>query len=231
MRCPRQWQAHYLFGEKGPASNALVIGSAVHLSLSRRLKGEPEGNYWSESVTEAGEIVWKEDEATSRSIAEGMVYHYYETIGKYLRVEKTEQEFNLTIEGVDIPVIGFVDVETQESIIDFKTTRYFSKGNVRVNPEWRLQQGIYQLVVPKEGEIHVLTRSKKDPVVVPSSKNDPLYFGYIDRDKTASIIRDEYARMQFYFDRYGAEEPWPGNSLHEWASKYCPLVGERCCKL
>lgn len=223
MRCPRQWQQSYVLGQKGDKSDALVIGSGTHLVLAHALKGEQVPEDWWEQACDG----YVPDEA-SKGIAEAHAYHYWETIGKHLPVLETEKEFLVEVPGVELPLLGYIDIETETTLIDIKTTRYFSRKGVRPNKEWRLQQGIYQLVVKKPSEVHVLTRSKNDPVVVPDSRNHPLHFGLIDNKQIQEIVYNEWRRMNWYWEEYG-NAPWPGNPMHEWNYKYCQA--ERCCKL
>ena len=225
MRCPRQWQQSYIFGEKGDKSDALVIGSGVHLAMSRLLKGEDMGDWWEEALED-----YVPEDPRSQGVAEAMVYHYWEQMGKHLlpQIVDTEIEFLVNVPGVEIPVLGYIDIETTSTLIDLKTTRYFSRKGVRPNKEWRFQQGIYQLVVPKPSEVHVLTRSKSDPVVIPDDVSSPLHFGRINGEQIQRIVRDEWRRMNWHWETYGLKD-WPGNPMHEWAGKYCGV--ENCCKL
>lgn len=227
LRCPRQWQRRYVLQEEDETvSEALISGSAVHLALSRVLKGESPGDYWGDVMAEeARTIVFKNEEA-ARGQAEAWIYHYYEQIGKYLNVEETEKEIQIEVPGVPIPVVGFVDIVTPERIIDVKTTGYLNR-NVKLNPEWRLQAHIYQLADPKPAEFHVLTRAKADPLIVPADKADKLYIAPVDPYKTASTILHTYNAIEDCVRRYGAEMEWPGNPVHEWASKYCQVAN--CC--
>lgn len=224
MRCPRQWQLSYIHAEKGEKNDALVIGSGTHLALSRILTGQDMGDWWNEALEG-----YVPEDPRSKDVAEAMVYHYWETIGKHLNVVSTERELLIEIPGVDLPVLGYVDIETPERLIDLKTTRYFSRKGVRPNKEWRLQQGIYQLAVPKRSEVHVLTRSKSDPVVIPDSVDHPLHFGFIDPVQVSLTVQYEWNKIQDNWNRYGADTAWPGNPMHEWAAKYCGV--ERCCAL
>lgn len=226
MRCSRQWQQAYLLGERGGANDAMVIGQGVHLCLSRRFMGLPEGDWWQEVLDEANYVP---EDPRSKEVAEAMVYHYWEYIGKHITPVATEREILVNVPGVDLPLLGYIDLETQDRNIDYKTTRYFSRKGVRPNKEWRLAQGIYQLESPKPSEVHVLTRSKSDPVIVPDSTNHPLHFGMIDPDKVIQTVQYEWQRIQDNFNNYGIERPWPGNSMHEWAHKYCGLAD--CCAL
>jgi hypothetical protein len=227
MRCPRQWQLAYVFAERGEKSDALRLGSAVHTILEIALKGD-DPRTWESLYRE------RESELLNSTIAreaEVMAYHYYETIGKHLPVVATEREILVSVPGVEIPVLGYIDIETIDRNIDIKTTRYFSRKGVRPNKEWRFQQGIYQLASPKPSEVHVITRAKSDPVVVPDSNSHPLHFGIVNAAQVVTTVQDEWNRMKYHWETYG-ENPWPGNPMHEWASKYCSLAASgTCCAL
>lgn len=208
----------------------MIIGSAVHLGLSRLLKGEDPGNFFEESLLDNGEpieVIWKDKPEAAKTWATKMLYQYYESVGKHLDVISTEQELLIEIPGVDIPLLGYVDIETTRGIIDVKTTGYFSR-KPELNPEWKLQMNIYQLRYPNDGEFHILTRSKTAPIVVPSSTSDPLFVG-VPRSGLTDYLRKIYSVMGFYYETFGEEIAWPGNLTHPWAAKYCPL-GNLCCQ-
>lgn len=230
MRCPRQWQDYYVYGNKGAGSSATVLGNAVHLGMSRVLKGEDPGSFWLDTYKE------HEDADYSRMAphvcaewAVKLLYHYYETIGKHLNVLDTEIEIAIEVPGVDIPVIGFIDFETDDRNVDLKTTGYFSPKQVRLNPEWRFQQHVYQLHNSKPSEIHVLTRSKTEPVLVPNSTQHMLYIHPPAPEGTQRQIKQVYDMIRYCWENYG-DGPWPGNPIHEWSGKYCNLKGQGCCQ-
>jgi hypothetical protein len=231
MKCPRQWQDKYLLGNRGPGSSGTTIGTAVHTALNRLFQGQEVGNYWQETVEQAGEVVWKDNIEKAQKISEAHIYHYWESVGKWIAddVVSTERELLFNVEGVDIPILGYVDLELKEEMIDYKTTAWTSKGWVKVQPDWKFQQGLYQLVIPKPSQVHVLTRAKTDPIIVPQSTEDKFYFGLLDREKIIRATQDEWERICYHFETYGVEMPWPGNSLHEWAGKYCGV--KECCAL
>jgi hypothetical protein len=230
MRCPRQWQQDYILGERGPSSAALEIGNAVHLGLERLFSGQELGNPWKDNLGDKI-VEWEVSPDDAENIYKSHMYHYWELVGKYLinDVVAAEQEFFHEIEGVLLPINLKIDLELSNLLIDWKSTKYFSRKGVRVNKEWVFQQGVYQLVKRKPSEIHVLTRAKNDPIVVPDSPSHPLHLGLIDTDKIETMIRDEWKRIQFHVTEYGLWNPWPGNSMHEWAGKYCGVA--ECCAL
>lgn len=231
LRCPRQWQEVYIRGIRGSSSSSLVIGSAVHLGLSRILKGEEPGHFFEEAMVAAdeenGEIIWKDSPGASKTWAEKMLYQYYEKVGKYLDVVSTEQEILVEIPGIDIPLLGYVDIETSRGIIDVKTTGYVSR-KPELNPEWKLQMHIYQLEYPDPGEFHVVTRSSTNPVVVPDSPSHPFYIASPGKDYL-DFVKKVYKEMVFFYEEFGEKENWRGNVTHPWAGKYCPL-GAECCQ-
>lgn len=230
LRCPRQFQETYIRGNRElGVSSAVVIGSAVHLALSRLLKDLPLGNYFDDAVAGTdGEITWKDKESAARKIAEKMVVNYYHSVGRSLNVLDTEQELLLEIPGVDIPLLGYVDILTDRGVIDVKTTAYVSR-KPELQKSWKLQMNIYQLEHPQPGEFHVITRSSTNPVVVPDSSLHPFYVPLPKAD-FASSIQKIYRGMNAFYEEFGAEETWPGNVTHEWAGKYCGLRGAGCCQ-
>lgn len=233
MKCPRQWQQSYIYGDRGPSSAAIEIGNAVHLANSRLFKGEPLGDPWAETMERAKNVEWEKNvgPAEAENLYKSLTYHYWELVGKHLLddVISAEQEFFHTVEGVLLPINMKIDLELSNLIIDFKTTKYFSRKQVRPNKEWVFQQGCYQLALHKPSEVHVLTRSKSDPVVVPDSPSHNLHFGLLDPKKTEDAIRFEWNRIVSHVETYGLETPWPGNVLHEYAGKYCSV--KECCAL
>lgn len=232
QRCPRQWQRSYIHGLRDPSSSPLVIGSAVHNYLAQKFDGSNRDfdTVWLQTVQDAGTgIDWKDEPAKARQIAAAHADAYWEYVGKHLKVIKAEQEISVDIPGVPIPVVGFVDAETEDRIIDFKTTKYMNPKAVRVNKEWKFQMGIYQIALGKPAEVHVLTRAKAQPVLIPENTSSPLYFGLQDTEKIAGMVRDIWGMINYCWETYGAEKPWPGNPMHEWAGRYCSV--ENCCAL
>jgi hypothetical protein len=233
LRCPRQWQERYIYKTPGASNSSLIIGSAVHLALSRMLMGERPGDYFDEAVAEheekSTEIIWKDSPSASLDTAIRHVDDYMRLVAPYLgEILRTEHEFELTIGGVPIPCYGFIDLETERKIVDYKTTGYFNR-KVTPNPEWKLQLKVYQLVTPKDAEIHVLTRSPKAPISTPSGSSDPLYLpapSSVAQQQVEEYLRQMYFTIEDYWKRWG-ENPWPGNAVHSWAAKYCAV--ENCC--
>lgn len=232
MRCPAQWHHQYILGHREPSNSSLLIGSAVHSYLSEVFKGKnPDfDQVWLKEIEEAredGPITWRETESKSRDLALAHAWRYWEQVGKHLNVLYSEQEIELWFDGVDVPVIGYVDIETAETIIDVKTTWHWSRKSVKLNREWKFQMNIYQAAIPKQAEIHVLCRAKDDPLVLPESTHSPLSIHPEAPERVSKVIGDCWEYMNHLWGTRGSEKPWPGNPNHEWGAKYCPLPD--CC--
>lgn len=231
LRCNRQWQAKYIFHAPTSSNSALILGSAVHLGLSRALMGEGQGDYFDEVVESENESVefieWKDKPDVVRKKAERHIDNYLLAVAPYLgHIEETEKELEVIVPGVPIPVVGFIDIETKSRLIDVKTTGYF-KRNPELNPEWSLQARIYQAAVQKPAEFHILTNSDKFPIVTPSDSDDPLYLASPGKPtKLFNFIQQVYDEMTHAWEKWG-DEPWPGVPTHPWSYKYCGV--ENCC--
>jgi hypothetical protein len=193
--------------------------------------GKEPGDFFEEVVKEAEwagtEIVWKEGPEKAKEVALAHVYHYYEKVGKYLDVKTTEDELLLDI-GLDIPLLGYIDIVCDPSpVIDVKTTGYLNR-NVKLNKEWQLQANIYQLKYPVPVEFHILTRAKSDPLIVPDGPDNKFYIPPVNRGELITWIKQEYSLMRYYYETWGEDTLWPGNRTHEWAFKYCGV--EQCCQ-
>jgi hypothetical protein len=236
MRCPRQWQDKYVHGNRGPSSEALLLGGFVHKMLEGTLKGEVPNamETMDQTITDQGGLdnidFNRLDEWKVYDLGLKMVYDYYETIGKWLDIEDTEVEISLDVPGVPIPVVGRVDFTTPDRIVDIKTTGYFSPKQVRLNRDWLFQARVYQLYQPKAAEFHVITRAKEDSIRVPANISDPLYVHPSDPKVTEAQIRQVYTQIVHAWETWGADEPWVGGVTHEWAGKYCQLKGQGCCQ-
>lgn len=232
-RCPRQWQQKYIFGLRDSPSSSLVVGKAVHLGLSKALSGGSPDGIWEEVLADSGEdIDWSRmSEKEAIKLSQKHIENYQRLVAPYLgEVVATEKSLEILFPGVEIPVIGFVDLETTSKVIDYKSTNYFNR-KPSLNPEWAFQLAIYQYAIPKAGEIHVLTRGDKYPVYVPNSYDDPLYReapDLVKNTKLQGMVWDAWQLMNHYWETYKLR-PWPGNETQDWGHKYCKV--SNCCAI
>jgi hypothetical protein len=112
-------------------------------------------------------------------------------------------------------VIGFVDVETERSMIERKTSSSVLR---KPKPEWIVQGLIYQAVKFKPIEWHVIV--KRTPKIVTSRQARELRL-----DASVStvdyLVRSFSLQVLDMYNRYGPDSPWPGAITHPWACSYC----------
>jgi CRISPR/Cas system-associated exonuclease Cas4 (RecB family) len=128
LRCPRAWWLHYVQGKRGPASNALSYGTAVHRILQERFSGgDPDiqkcvleaaikdrlPDFPVHEVSEEIRIILQ-DPAVSH-ILNGIV----------AQTPNIEVYVEYMVPDVPVPVIGFIDVVQNNGVpLDIKTSRY-----------------------------------------------------------------------------------------------------------
>lgn len=143
--CPLSWKHKYIDRITGPTSTNLIFGSAFHAVIENAVIHHDKSlidlwkHHWKAQVDRNTDIAW-----------DGKTFEALEAIGLRmvgaratkdaitqivpLRNEKTkamiETRIEFTVEGVPVPVIGFVDIITDDGIpCDFKTAaRAWAKG-------------------------------------------------------------------------------------------------------
>lgn len=134
--------------------------------------------------------------------------------------------------------------EWERCVVDVKTGRQAAKA---VAPQWRIQGLIYACVSRLPVDYHTLTPyGEKGPVVrtpfTPTvtqrkpTKKEPDPERVVEYDcgelrvtldesryaGTLTLIRRLVAGIQAYYDRFGADEPWPSGAIaHQWACGLC----------
>ena len=133
LSCPRSWQFKYV--EKAPtyATPELAFGSAIHEAVEKYVQqpiGErqPATAFWSSawaSATERQPVVWGADNKEAH-YNKGMDILSNEQIIynlNTLQATKIEEKVELRVPGVPIPIIGYIDIQTEDGIPgDFKTS-------------------------------------------------------------------------------------------------------------
>lgn len=135
QRCPRKWKFRYI--EKIPVvtSTALAFGGAFHSTIEEYLRvGGDLLDHWEEKwVEKTGEAEVEFDAETDEAmyqlgtemfqhpaVREGLSQIKPMRIGEALMIE---QKVSLEVEDVPVPVIGYIDVITDDSLPgDFKTS-------------------------------------------------------------------------------------------------------------
>src|SRR5215831_10756940 len=132
-RCPEQFRQRYVLHRKERPGAALTIGSTFHDTLRFNYAQKVDSHTdlklsevvqflqdeaWPRCVEQDGgieEIRWddgqKPDDA--RHDAERMMSAYYKAVVPRVQPVKAEQRFEMWVPNVKVPVIGYIDQETE----------------------------------------------------------------------------------------------------------------------
>lgn len=237
-RCPEQYRRVYVLGERRPPAGALIFGSADHkaheLNFTQKITsgadisvGDVElafAEAFDREVNKAGgtgEVDWESDkpgELKDKGIA--LVGHYHRKVSPFVQPIAVEARFEITVPGVPLPIIGYVDVEEEADLIERKTAK---RKESAIKPDWRLQGLLYQSVREKPVDWHLSTKTKLPAVYTPTDEPG-LHLAYSPLAvKTAhNFCRAIAGQIVALFNQYGPDEPWPtGAPVYGWACGFC----------
>jgi len=145
LMCPRSWRFHYLDKVQTPTSPALVFGSAFHNALEEYVElmakpndcASPLVSFWQHHWTaqlernaECG-IEWNSDTPEEmcnlgvRMFSDEDIVALVDSLEPLVIEDQVqiERKVTLTVPGVPIPVIGYIDLIEQDGVpADFKTS-------------------------------------------------------------------------------------------------------------
>lgn len=157
-----------------------------------------------------------------------MVEAYHDLASPSVQPINVEERFEVRVPDVPIPVVGYTDVETKETLIERKTTGARLK---KPKAKWLTQGRIYSMAYAKPVEWHVVTKQVTPQVITPYYEPG-LRLDSADHDATALMIQQAAYTLNDLWLRYGPDTPWPVNGLyHDWACSYCsfgPSYGKNC---
>lgn len=236
-RCLEQWRHRYILGEKQKPGAALVLGNSYHHAAETnfRQKIESHEDVDLETVTDAyaaewgaqlekeggiAEIEWgREKPGAVKDTGAKLVASYHTRVAPLVQPVATETSFEIAVEGVEVPVIGYIDVETERNVIDHKTARATVRSP---KADWRLQGDLYQIAREKPVEWHIAVKSGGGHIV--TSREEPGLRVDYDEDRlrvTSAYLSRVFTQIAGAFAVYGPDRPWPGALTHPWACSYC----------
>jgi len=226
MRCPRQFQHRYLRGEKERPGESIVIGSIFHEALNWNYKqkvvshrDEPLADaiqfLQDEAVPKVIEeeggvdnIRWDSDLDTVRSDAERITGAYYRNVVPRIQPFATEQKFEVEIPGVEVPIIGYIDCQESNRVIDTKTGKQASR---KVKPSWALQGRLYSFATQKPTEYHSVSRAKT-PTIVTALESEQMVVPVPtpqQMDNLSVTVQTAAALVRYFLATIGLDEEWP----------------------
>jgi PD-(D/E)XK nuclease superfamily len=225
FRCPRQFERRYLHGEKERPGEAIIVGSFFHEPLEWNYKQKIASHAdlpLSEIVTylqdaavpkvleeEGGvdNIRWDTNLDTARADAERILSAYAHVVMPRIQPVGTEFKFEIDVEGVPVPILGYVDVWDEARTVDTKTGK---QAVSKVKPSWRLQGSLYAWATGRPTEYHAISRAKT-PKIVTALESDQMVVPTPDakqEEHMRHLFRTAAAQISFFYDLHG-REGWP----------------------
>lgn len=230
--CPEQYRQRYILHKKERPGEALTLGSAMHSALAFNLEQKIESHEdrkvkevieyfhdeaWPKAIEADGgkeEIRWDDptDLDTPRRDGERMTMAYHASVSPRIQpISKPEQKITLHVEGVPVPIIGYVDVEEAANVIDLKTGKQVQK---KPDSNWRLQGTIYSLATNKPTHFHSLSRAKTPSIATPLTDPEMALPWREDIGAvTRTVLIDFAGQVEYFMHRYGPDETWPTSGV------------------
>ena len=187
---------------------------------------------WPETVENDGgvdNIRWDDGNKPDdvRRDGERVTRAYHTVVSPKVQPLTVEQKFEYRLDGVPVPIIGYIDVEEESDIIDVKTGKQVQR---KVDGHWATQGGIYSMV---QQQARALPQHQPRADTV---DRDPAHRGRHDgrhprADGAAlkTVLRDFAAQIEWYYARHGPDEPWPttGMLMDYRGGRACNYCGYR----
>ena len=263
-KCMEQWRRRYIKGEKIPPAGALIQGRADHKAIEANFReklttGEdiPVPDVQTIFAEEVDQEIEKAGGAaeidfgkavkgkTARRKAAGemkdsgvaLVTEYRVVRAPTFQPIAVEEAFTLTVPGVPVPIIGYLDLvgrqwpsgfylegSTPEPPLVIRDRKTSNKAVRKPEPENRVQAGTYMLHrwLPHEWDYSVKT---KVPKIVTADMDG--YEGLVLKPSPGLKRQIEMnlhhlvRKIGFYYSTFGPDETWDGATLHSWACDYC----------
>lgn len=220
--CPEQYRQRYIRGVREKTSGARLLGSAVHgalainfdqkqrtgIDLSESDIAQAYGEAWDKETKKATEgIEWKTDPNETHAKGLQMATLYLAEVAPRIQPLAVEQEFRERLIAGLPPLVGYIDLVTEQGMVDYKTS---AKKISQAKPGWRLQARIYQAVRPVDFSWHILTKTIAPQVFTPLEAAG-LWLPYSEKaiDSAKGYIHDLAWTLNYYYVALGEDRPWP----------------------
>lgn len=244
-RCRNQFRLRYLLGLKSPPVGYLLWGDAHHgtfeENFTRKIDTQedmPVGELKSlfatrvdELTEQAGgdnEVQW-ESSSRAKVKDEGvkLVQAYREQAAPTVQPVAVEERFDVFVDDVPVPVIGYIDVVEQARMIDEKTA---ARKSSQPNGQQAAQFGVYQLAKPLPLHMHLCTKTKTPGVYTPVEEPGlEVPYSQERNARTIRWIQNTVQAILADFHKFGPFEAWPGShTLSQSPCGWCSFKAHDC---
>lgn len=247
IRCPEQYRQRYALGIKTPPRSALLWGRADHEAVGNHFSKQLEdGTGLSEAevaeqfavvfdreVEDAGGLLsvpWfgntsgdlsaaRRESGKIKDAGTRLAALYRKELAPHVHPVAVEREILIAHELWPIEVIGYVDVEEEDNLVERKTA---ARRNSSPNSEWQWQGRIYQLATNKRITWHQSVKNERDPAKQSASILASQEYDGTLVARTALMVAQAMKQVEHLWTTYGPDEMWPGHGVvHPWACSFC----------
>ncbi len=247
VRCPEQWRRRYVLGHKAPPNSNMLWGGADHRAVGanyeQKIQSEKDlpvkevqerfATELDEGIAQADdEIEWAGRDLEGKTPAQArdfildrganLVGMYQEQVAPTTFPLTVEQEFLLPIDGLGIPVKGYVDLTAFHGEVDVGADppivieRKTKGSNQPPAPDDRFQARVYELATGLPVEFQVSVKTAQPRVTI----HEPLPLSSVK--STTESLRRMVLGIAHCYTVYGEEQPWPDHGrLHTFACSFC----------
>lgn len=213
-------------GEKERPGEAIVVGSFMHKTLEWNYRTKiqsHEDQPLSDAVQYlhdvavpkvleqeggADNVSWDSDLPSAVSDAERITAAYYRTVVPRIQPTETEAKFTIEIPEVEVPVIGFIDVQDEARVIDTKSGKSASR---KVKPSWQLQGRLYSFAAQKPTEYHSISKAKT-PTIVTALESEAMVVPVPSEGQVQMMVRTVQTAadlIRYFLKTVPPGEDWP----------------------
>jgi len=158
LACPESWRRKYIAKEPTVSSPALIFGSAIHNTVEQYVQVGGDllsiwGEKWGAQLEKDGASVLWGMETPDESYNKGVKVLSDKDIAvalKEIKPRQVERKVELRVPGVEIPIIGYIDIITEDGVVcDLKTS---AKSWTSARAKDELQPIFYLMSLNQAGE-------------------------------------------------------------------------------
>lgn len=167
-----------------------------------------------------------------------VVAAYHTQVSPQFQPLTVEESFSIEVPGLPVKVIGYIDITAervrpgQETLVpdewqtDYMGQRVIdrkrrSNAKKKPEPDWVMQNEIYQIVKPVPFDYHISVATKTPYCILPEQAPD-LRVPVAPLERSTLLLKQIAAEIGFLYMRFGPDHPWPTKGkLHPWACGYC----------
>ena len=228
-RCLEQFRRRYILGEKERPGEAALVGSIVHTALEHNYLQKVQSftdlpvaevmEYLDDeavplAIHDRGgmdEIEWDQADKfaaldAARDDARRCTGAYYRSVVPRIQPIAVEQRIEIWPTQMPCSLIGYVDTETAERIIDTKTGK---RASTSIKPSWQLQADVYAAVKRKPVEFHSISRAKAPTITTPIERGDEMVVYPRPNTQLFSALGQVAQLIEWCWLTFGPDEPWP----------------------